>query len=293
MPYAASFLATYRETYHCDRFAGNLLRLREELPDKGDSEIQKVLAASIDAIFDSIVLPNGVRKTTFAQRQLKTLEYFLSRLERPPDDSYLRVLDLPSSNGIASIDTYDLLRSHYNITSYVLADLCLEVLYDREHNCIYDAAGRLLQVQGNEFFFSIYKPNTSGSEHSFFSKILLSPISFWAYYLKHKYAFRPQMNLVTIRLLDPESEKRVGKGIFTLRNADVFSIPWAEEFDLVFSFNLLQKSYFSSSKIAEGLKNLGRALKEGGYLVTGNTESFGVIQKTDGALKMLYQHGTW
>ena len=291
--YAANYLVTYREMQRRERFAGNLVRLQEKRPENENTDKKPILDAPLDDIFESIVLPNGVRKTTAVGRQLNTLKHFLSRPERPPDGSCIRVLDLPSSSGIASVDSYNLLRCHYNITSYVLADLCLEVKYDRKRNAIYDPTGKLLQVQGAKYFFSIYRAHTSGPAHTFLSNLLLWPVSFRVRQLKRKYALDQRQILKTVRLLHPETERRVDQGMFTARNADVFSLRWVEEFELVLSFNLLQKNYFPPTKIAEGLQNLGRALTEGGYLITGNTESFGIMRKTNGILVTQYQHGEW
>jgi SAM-dependent methyltransferase len=293
MIYAANYYATYREMHQGRRFAGNLSP-RPERPAAGRSAgARAVRAASFDEILESIVLPNGVRKTTAAGRQVNTLKQFLRRPERPPEGASLRVLDLPSSSGAASVDSYDLLSGHYSIAAYVLADLCLEVKYDRSRNAIYDSAGRLLQVQGSESFFSIYRAHTSDPRHTLLSQLLLWPVALRARYLKRQYALAPDRVSETIRLLHPEAERRAARGMFAVQNADVFSLPWVEAFDLVLSFNLLQENYFPPAQIAKGLRNLGRALAEGGYLITGNTESFGVMRKTNGKLVMQYRQGEW
>ena len=285
--YAANYLATYRQFHRSDRFVGNL-PARQKTWSQGQTD-----AAGIEAIFDSITLPNGVRKTTSPGRQLNTLKQFLSRSERPGDGATIRVLDLPCSNGVGSIDSYELLRGHYGIASYVLADLCLELKYDRERNAVYTTDGKLLQVQGSRYFFSVYQAHTSGATHTLLSDIMLWPVAMRAHWLKRKYAVRQPENLETIRLLHPETERKVAQGMFSVRDADVFSLSWREEFDLVLSFNLLQRNYFPPAKIAEGQNNLCLALKEGGYMITGNTESFGVLRKLQGKLVMQYQQGEW
>lgn len=286
--YAANYLASYAELHRRDRFAGNLARSENEIDDGILNPV-----ASFEDILESLVLANGVRKTTAPGRQLNILNHFLGRPERPISGVKIRVLDLPCSSGVGSIDSHNLLSNHYQITSYVLADICLELKYDRKCNAVYDSTGELLQVQGEKYFFGIHRAHMSGATHTLLSDLLLWPLSLRARQLKRKYAIHSHQPLDTIRLLHPKTRRQVEAGKFTVQNADIFSQRWEEEFDLVLSFNLLQKNYFPPSKISEGLQNLNRALSEGGYLVTGNTESFGVMRKTKGVLVTQYQHGEW
>ena len=291
--YAANYLATYAELHSHDRFAGNLARVQET---RSENEIDDGIlnpVASFEDILESLVLANGVRKTTAPGRQLNILNHFLGRPERPVSGVKIRVLDLPCSSGVGSIDSYDLLSDHYQITSYVLADICLELKYDSRRNAVYDSTGELLQVQGEKYFFGIHRAHMSGAMHTLLSDLLLWPLSLRARQLKRKHAVHQHQRLDTIRLLHPKTQRQVEEGKFMVQNADIFSQRWKEEFDLVLSFNLLQKNYFPPSKISEGLRNLNRALSEGGYLVTGNTESFGVMRKTKGVLVTQYQHGEW
>ena len=65
------------------------------------------------------------------------------------------------------------------------------------------------------------------------------------------------------------------------------------EFDIVLSFNLLQRNYFSAAQICDGVERLQCALKEGGYLLMGNNESFSVSVKQDGKLIELHRVGDW
>src|SRR5207244_3122655 len=96
------------------------------------------LLRQFDAILDSLVLPNGVKKTSFARRLDAALTAFLARPERPPNGSSIRVLDLPSSSGVASLDSRALLASAYDIAEYVLADRYQVVYLDPNSSCVYD-----------------------------------------------------------------------------------------------------------------------------------------------------------
>jgi hypothetical protein len=290
IPYALSYYSNYATMHHNARFAGNLMALKEKRPTLANE--RKALHRSFDAIFDSIVLANGVRKTTCAGRQVKTLEQFLGRAERPREGSCIRVLDIPCSTGISSIDSYNVLRRHYEITSYTIADLCLEILYDPNSNCIYDRKGRLLQVGGKRRFFSTYLSHSSSAEFTLLSKLLLAPNMIRSFRLRRRHPIDPN-SCEVLRLLHPETEQQIEQGVFTVREMDIFSVQCEDEFDLVLSFNLLQQNYFAPAEIAQGLQNLGKALTEGGFLITGNTESFAVMCKIGGKLQMQYQRGEW
>ena len=88
-------------------------------------------------------------------------------------------------------------------------------------------------------------------------------------------------------------DAEVKTGRFTAREMDVFRMEDAGEFDLVVSFNLLQRSYFTEPEIERGLQSLTGAMAEGGFLLWGNTESFGIARKTEGRLQTLQQDGNW
>ena len=84
--------------------------------------------------------------------------------------------------------------------------------------------------------------------------------------------------------LDPEQfEALVSAGRMRPARMDVFG-PIEGTYDLILSFNLLQRNYFPADRIALGVENLGRALEEDGLLVIGNTESFAALRKRDGRL---------
>ena len=65
--------------------------------------------------------------------------------------------------------------------------------------------------------------------------------------------------------------------------------PIEDQFDLILSFNLLQKNYFPDRQIAQGVRNLGRCLNEGGVLVLGDTTTFTVYRKLGEGLTEVWQ----
>ena len=144
IPYVGSYLASYRARYGPERFAGTLPALVDEY-HRSTGPAREVLAWRFHDVLDSLVLPNGVRKTTWPRRHQHAVEAFLARADRPPDGTPLRVLDLPCSSGAASRDTRALLERCYGIRTWVLADLCMEVRLDADRGCVYDAAGELLR----------------------------------------------------------------------------------------------------------------------------------------------------
>jgi hypothetical protein len=202
----------------------------------------------------------------------------------------IRVLDVPSSIGIASLDTYDFLSQQYKISSYVLGDICFELLYDRDRECVFDDAGNLLQVRRNDHFFSLYRPHTSGAFYNVFASGLLAPLAFKTWLAKRRFPFIPGSRNVPILILHSEVEARVRQGLFQLQKVDVFSQVQGE-FDLILSFNLLQKNYFSQNQIDIGIDNLKKALSENGLLIMGNDNSFCVSKKIGEKLVVLERNG--
>ncbi|HEX6749979.1 MAG TPA: class I SAM-dependent methyltransferase [Longimicrobium sp.] len=290
--YVASYLARYRQVHAPDRFAGTLVGLAERYAAAGPAE-REALLRRFDAVLDSLVLPNGVAKTTYRRRQNAALAAFLERPERPPDGSPLRVLDLPSSSGASSLDTLALLRTRYPIGAYVLGDLCQEVYLDPETGCVYDAAGRLLQVRTPGGFFSLYRSFSGGDAYSPLTRAALLPLALRARRLRRRHALAPGRGLVPLPLVHPGVQELARGGQVTIRDMDVFALDAEGEFDLAISFNLLQRSYFPPERIALGTRSLARALADGGFLLTGNSESFGIARKRGGRLEWLHREGEW
>ena len=75
-----------------------------------------------------------------------------------------------------------------------------------------------------------------------------------------------------------------------MRKCDVFS-PIDDHFDLILSFNLLQRNYFPPARIKQGVENLGCSLNEGGVLVIGDTTTFAVYRKFKQDLRPVWQGG--
>ena len=134
-------------------------------------------------------------------------------------------------------------------------------------------------------FFSLYRSGTSGDRYTGLTACLSFPHSVAAWYMRKRYRFEP-INAYYRRLLivHPEVERVLGDGVYRLEKMDVFE-PIPGFYDLILSFNLLQRSYFPSDKIDAGVKNLAQSLREGGVLIIGNDwESFRALQKRGGLL---------
>ena len=289
LPHSLSYLANFYESHNRTKFAGNLLTLKEEYWQSAKGT-QELLSQRFIEIVDNLVLKNGVTKTTHFGRQKAILSTIFGGGKPMFETEAIRVLDVPSSIGIASLDTYDFLSQQYKISSYVLGDLCFEVLYDRDRECVFDDAGNLLQVKRNDRFFSLYCPHTSGDFYSIFVSTVLVPLEFRSWLAKRRLPFMPGSRNVPIVLLHPEAVHRVSQGLFRLQKVDVFSQVQGE-FDLILSFNLLQKNYFSQNQIDIGIDNLKKALSENGLLIMGNDKSFCVSKRIGEKLVVLERNG--
>src|SRR6516165_1943887 len=119
IPYAASYLSHYGEKHRIANFAGTLAQLKAGYSD-GSAEARVQLSRQFDSIVDALVMPNAVTKTSYANRLARSLSTVLSAVRLPSAE--IRVLDVPSSTGIASLQLFAILRERYRVTAYVLGD---------------------------------------------------------------------------------------------------------------------------------------------------------------------------
>jgi hypothetical protein len=289
LPYAASFILRYRERHRIANFAGNLQSLQAAYSDtQADKRAQ--LSKQFDSIVDALVMPNAVTKTTYADRLTNSLSAVLSAVQLPSPE--IRVLDLPASTGVASLQSLALLSERYRVISYVLGDKYHNILYDHRRRCIFDEQGNLLQIAFGHRYFSIYRGHASGDEHTFLSTCLLFPHSLAGWYLRKRFRFEPRADYRRLVVVHPEVEKLLDQSIFQLREMDVFQ-PIPGRYELILSFNLLQRNYFPADKISAGVSNLAESLSEGGVLVLGNTGSFLALQKQDGTMIPCLREGSF
>jgi len=293
LPYAVNFVISYHEKHRIENFAGNLEQMKAAYRDANGIR-RAELTRQLDAIADCLVMPNGVRKTSYADRLGRTVSTILSANRFSLPRSEIRVLDVPASTGVASLQSYALLSERYRIASYVLGDLYHGVLYDKRRRCVFDEQGNLLQVGSKSRYFSIYREHTSGDRYTFLSACLLLPHSVASWCLRKRYRFQNGNGCTRQLVVHPDVERLVAEGTFRIQVMDVFRpIPGGERYDLILSFNLLQRNYFPPATIAAGVNNLAAALNEAGVLVMGNTESFEVLQKRSGVLTSLMRQGSF
>ncbi len=204
----------------------------------------------------------------------------------------MKVLDIPSSIGTASLSTYSNLSRHYRISRYVLGDLFWKIIYDRDNECIFDEDGNLLQVKLANYYFSIYQVHSLGENYTASTYCLLLPFRLLGWYFKRRYKYKQSKNCCSIVLVHPDVEKRLieNGGVFHIKSMDVFK-KIQETADIIISFNLLVKEHFRSDEIRKGIGNLGEALNEGGLLLVGSEVAFSVWRKSQGKLALLEQSG--
>lgn len=289
LAYVFNYLATYDEIHDLDNFAGNLVVVHQRYADSSAEEKER-LANRFDKIMDSLVLANGVQKTTYRLRQHKTLAKVLRDERCRPQRSALTVLDVPSSSGVAALDSFALLSQYYPIRAYVLGDLSFHIIYDTDRECVFDEDRNLLQVKLGKRFFSIHRGHRSGDVYTPFARVLLLLFEVVAWYLKKKYPYSAKSHIARLSLIHPEVAVRLRTGDFSVRSMDVFR-DIGDSYDLILSFNLLQRNYFPREQIVRGLENFTNALHEGGFLIVGNDECFSVAQKREEHLVVIKEEG--
>jgi len=270
LPYVLSYVATYRGMHAQSNFAGNFLHLKQEYSQSSEVR-RRELDAQFDAILAALIMRNGVAKSTYRGRTTRILEKVLADDACRVKQSPLRVLDIPSSTGIASLDCLALLRRRYPVDRYVLADLFQHIQYDTDRQCIFDEDSELLQVKFKTRFFAIHRAHVRGEDYSYLTRVLLSPVDLVSWYLKRRYSYSGDYHRVPIVLIHPEVEAQLREHVLRVEKADVF-VGVEDVYDLILCFNLLQRNYFSPAQIARGIENLKNALSEGGLLVVGRPD---------------------
>ena len=153
---------------------------------------------------------------------------------------------------------------------------------------MFDEEGHLLQVRTDQGFVSVHRPFVMGNEQSSLVRFLMSSLDRRRRALQEQFPWQADRDYTRVRLLHPEVERAIVDGRLQVRTCDVLK-PIEGQFDLILSFNLLQKNYFPDAQIAQGVENLGRCLNEGGVLVLGDTTTFTVYRKLGESLKEVWQ----
>jgi len=285
VPYVMSYLAKYKDDHMPDRFVGSLLSIMEEFNESVAGD-QAYLLKRYDAVMDSLVLENGVKKTSYSDRHHDIVGRIIQMKKFDLYKESIRILDLPSSTGIASIRSIEQINKKYFVESYVLGDQYHSVLMDPSGKYIFDCSGNLLQVLEDDQFFSIYLPHAYGDVYNWISRSLLWPHIKKARSLQRIYRFDSVESYEKIMLIHPLVQEAASVGRFSIKEMDVFE-PIDGVFDLIISFNLLQKNYFDSKTIECGLANLKNALSDGGILVLGAENNIFSVFRKDGSNTML------
>ena len=273
VPFLLSYLANHRAWHHPSRFAGRIPELQEEYPLASPARRIEILER-FDAIADSIILPNGVRKTSYGGRVSALLRRLLLDPACALPERRLRVLDLPASTGATATETIEILAASRDLAEYVLADLSFDLLYDRARDCIFDARGKLLQQGGARSFTSVNLPHCNGVESSPVVRMVLWPLVLRRERLRRALRACDAARLDSFPLLRPDVLERLRAGAFSLQEFDVFG-PIPGSYDLILTFNLLQRNYFGSERIEAGIANLAKALAPDGLLIVGRPDAEG------------------
>lgn len=282
VPYFLNYLACYEDRHQLSNFAGNLVALHAAHA-RSSTEQRQQLAQQFEEITESLIMKNGVKKSTHPMRQQRILTQVLAdprcRLDKPA----IKVLEIPSSIGMTALDNFATLSQRYGIRAYVMGDLFWQLHYDMNRQCVFDDEFNLLQVKQKNRFFSIYRAGQSGTGDGRLATVWLFPFELVSRYLKRRYVYSESSNNVPIRVLHPDAEAMVRTGDLTVKKMDVFG-EIGDRYDLILCFNLLLRSYFPEHLIAKGIENLKNALEERGFLIMGDQVSFSVAQKVDGEL---------
>lgn len=286
VPYFVWYMSHFDEKHAAEHYAGNLPAVTDRY-FRCEGDERRSCERQFERIMDSLVLRNGVTKTTYAGRHGQLLRRILSDPRVVPERASIDVLDVPSSAGMSSLDIHALLSERFTVTRYVLGDLYFNIHVDSDRQCVFDDEGHLLQVRTERGFASVHRPFVMGDEQSPLLRLLMSSHDRRNRKLQEQYLWQAAGDYASVRLLHPEVERAIRDGHMQLRKCDVLA-PIDDRFDVILSFNLLQKTYFPDAQIVRGVENLGRSLNQGGILVVGDTTTFTVYRKLGADLKTIW-----
>jgi hypothetical protein len=240
-----------------ERFAGNLLRT-------------DLSSADYEAICHSLIMANGVRKTTSGSRNGMAVQAAIDT-GRLPRHRALKVLDIGASFGIDAMSTYELLRSQVEVEQYTIGDLYPEVLYNPKRGLICDPDGKLLQSRMGSGFVSTYF-----SYNFAFQRFTNAFKRAHAAFVRRTYDTSETEAWVRIPLVHHALRVNQPGSPFGLQRMNVFD-PIPGRYDLIICMHLLVARYFTSQQLESGIANLKNALSLGGALIVGAIEDFQVI----------------
>ena len=248
------------------RYAGRLL----------DSDLAD---AEVVAIAHSLILRNGVRKTTAPGRNTSVLRDLVGHLSHPADG--LRVLDIGSSFGFDALTNYEVLSATRGVESYELGDLFVALLVNRNTGQIFDEDGVLLQKRIGPFFFAYNFEYTEKIQ-----EIVNAPQALLARFFKDRQP-TPTGEEERVPLFSSELRIDDSDSPFRSKRLDVFKFNEKGAYDLVICLHLLVPRYFSQERIDDATSRLARSLRDGGVLVTGSVEAPCVVRKEGERLRRI------
>ena len=147
VPYFLNYLACYEDRHQLSNFAGNLVALHAAHA-RSSTEQRQQLAQQFEEITESLIMKNGVKKSTHPMRQQRILTQVLAdprcRLDKPA----IKVLEIPSSIGMTALDNFATLSQRHGIRAYVMGDLFWQLHYDMDRECVSQARVRVTPPLG-------------------------------------------------------------------------------------------------------------------------------------------------
>ena len=244
LPYFVWYMAHFDEKHSAENYAGNLPAVKDRY-FRCEGDQRPACERQFEKIMDCLVLKNGVTKTTYAGRHRQLLRRVLSDPRAALDRPSIAVLDVPSSAGMSSLDTYALLSERCTVARYVLGDLYFNIHVDRERQCVFDEEGHLLQVRTNQGFVSVHRPFVMGNEQSSLVRFLMSSLDRRTARVARTIPLaggsRLHPGAVAASRGGARCRRRPAAGAHVRR----ISCQLKSQFDLILSFNLLAEELLS------------------------------------------------
>ncbi len=213
----------------------------------------------LEKFYTDIYVKNKTSKRTANNRFTDIDKISLRYLDK---EKINYIHDIAVSSGITSDNFYEYLKIKNIPFQMDISDKYAQIFVKKGFTTkVFDLDNHLIFAYWGAFF--------AGDKNIFF------PLSVLLYKIIEKYNKKYDADYA-LYLFHPSILKKIADNKINVIEYDIFQTERNKKYDFVRSMNILNKGYFSKSKLLTAVTNIKDSLKENGILLVGRTNSKGI-----------------